>query len=86
VQSQSVVYSTSSGWRRQLSLAWNAGVDVLERRNPVLRLELHPRDADFAPIRRSWQRILARALHKRRPATVAEFMRSSRRSETSTVF
>jgi hypothetical protein len=86
VQSQSVVYSTSSGWRRQLSRAWNAGVDVLERRNPVLRLELHPRDADFAPIRRSWQRILARALHKRRPATVAEFMRGSRRSETSTVF
>ena len=78
VTSQSVVYSTSSAWRRQMSLAWNAGVDLLERRNAVLRLELHPRDADFAPVRRSWQRILARALHTRRPATVAEFMRSSR--------
>jgi hypothetical protein len=51
----------------------------------VLRLELHPRDADFAPVRRSWQRILARALHKRRPTTVAEFMRNSRASESSTV-
>jgi predicted deacetylase len=85
IPSQSVVYSTSSGWRRQMSLAWNAGVDLLERRNPVLRIELHPRDADFAPVRRSWQRILARALHKRRPTTVAEFMRNSRASESSTV-
>jgi len=76
--SQSVVYSTSSGWRRQLSLAWNAGVDLLERSNPVLRIELHPRDADFPAVRRSWQGILARALHTRRPATVADFMRSAR--------
>jgi len=66
-----------------MSLAWNAGVDLLERRNPVLRIELHPRDADFAPIRRSWQRILGRALHKRRPATVAEFMRKARGGESS---
>jgi predicted deacetylase len=78
ITSQSVVYSTSSGWRRRASLAWNAWVDLAERRNPVLRLELHPRDADFAPVRRSWQRILARALHRRKPATVAEFMRRSR--------
>jgi len=64
-----------------MSLAWNAGVDLLERRNAVLRIELHPRDADFAPVRRSWQGILARALHKRRPATVAEFVRSARGRE-----
>ncbi|MBV9889330.1 MAG: polysaccharide deacetylase family protein [Rhizobacter sp.] len=86
IGSQSIVYSTSSGWRRQLSLAWNAGVDLLERRNALLRIELHPRDADFAAVRRSWQRILARALHKRRPATVAEFMRSSRQRDSTTVF
>jgi hypothetical protein len=79
IASQSVVYSTSSGWRRQMSRAWNAGVDLLERRNAVLRIELHPRDADYLAVRRSWQRILARALHKRRPATVAEFMRGARR-------
>jgi predicted deacetylase len=80
--SQSVVYSTSSAWRRRLSLVWNAGVDVAQRNNPVLRLELHPRDADFAPVRRSWQAILARALHHRRPATVADFMRRARAGET----
>jgi len=78
VSSQSVVYSTSSAWRRTSSLAWNAGVDLLERSNPVLRIELHPRDADFPAVRRSWQGILARALHTRRPAMVADFMRSAR--------
>jgi hypothetical protein len=86
VKSQSVVYSTSSGWRRCTSVAWNAWVDLAERRNAVLRLELHPRDADFAPVRRSWQKILARALHRRKPATVAEFMRRSRSGEKSTVW
>ena len=72
--SQSVVYSTSSGWRRAMSLAWNAGVAAAERTNPLLRLELHPRDADFPAIRRSWQRLLAAQLHDagRRAATVAE--------------
>ena len=84
--SQSVVYSTSSAWRRASSLAWNALVDVFERRNLLLRIELHPRDADFAAVKRSWQGILARALRSRKPATVAEFMRRSRPAEAGTVW
>ncbi len=78
VKSQSVVYSTSNAWRRQSSLLWNATVARLERGNRVLRLELHPRDADFADVRRSWQKVLARALHDRRAVTVADFMRHDR--------
>jgi len=78
VKSQSVVYSTSTAWRRQSSLLWNAAVALLERRNPVLRLELHPRDADFADIRRSWQNVLRRALRDRRAVTVTDFMRHDR--------
>lgn len=78
VDSQSVVYSTSSGWRRQCSLAWNPVVARLERGNRLLRVELHPRDADFSAVRLSWQRILERALRDRRAATVAEFMRLER--------
>lgn len=71
--SQSLVYSTSSAWRRALSLAWNAAVARAERGNPLLRLELHPRDADFPRVRRSWQRLLGAALADgRRPATVSQ--------------
>lgn len=79
--SQSVVYSSSSGWRRGASLVWNAAVARIERSNPVLRLELHPRDADFSAIRRSWQKILERALRDRKPATVADLMRRTRPAE-----
>jgi predicted deacetylase len=78
VTSQSVVYSTSSGWRRSSSRLWNAAVARSERGNALLRLELHPRDADFSAVRRSWQGILEKALADRRPSTVAEFMRRSR--------
>ena len=43
-----------------------------ERGNALLRLELHPRDADFPRVRRSWQRLLAAALADgRRAVTVA---------------
>ncbi len=82
VLSQSVVYSTSRGWRRSLSVAWNAMVAVSERNNPMLRLELHPRDADFTAVRKSWQLILERALRTRQPATVAEFIRRTRPTGT----
>ncbi len=75
IKSQSVVYSTSNAVRRQSSLLWNALVSRLESRNPLLRLELHPRDADFTEVRRSLQKILERALRDRRAVTVADFMR-----------
>lgn len=83
VSSQSVVYSTSSAWRRQCSLAWNPVVARLERGNRLLRIELHPRDADFSAVRLSWQRILQRALRDRRATTVAEFMRLERDAATT---
>lgn len=85
VKSQSVVYSTSSAWRRQSSVLWNAAVSRLERANPVLRIELHPRDADFAGVHRSWQKALERALRDRRAVTVAEFMRHDRAGAQTTV-
>lgn len=69
IRAQSVVYSTSRPWRRALSLAWNAAVARLERNRALLRVELHPHDADFAAVRRSWQRILRRALAEGRTAT-----------------
>jgi hypothetical protein len=66
VTSQSVVYSTSSagaGRARCSGTAWSRGWSAAIR---LLRIELHPRDADFAPVRRSWQRA-ARARAARPP-------------------
>jgi uncharacterized protein len=70
--SQSIVYSTQTAWRRQASLAWNTTVAAVLRHNPLLRLELHPGDADHATIRRSWQRVLEANLRRRRPGTLAD--------------
>ncbi|HUG24759.1 polysaccharide deacetylase family protein [Piscinibacter sp.] len=70
--SQSLVYSSSSAWRRQASLAWNAALATAQRHNPLLRLELHPHDADHAAIRHSWQRLLETQLAQRRAGTLAD--------------
>jgi predicted deacetylase len=85
VASQSVVYSTSSGWRRKSSLLWNPLVARFERRNPVLRIELHPRDADFSEVRQSWQTHPRARLRNRRAVTVAEFMRHDRPGAVTTI-
>jgi hypothetical protein len=79
LRSQSLVYSASSPWRRQASLAWTPALAALQRRNPVLRLELHPHDADHAAIRRSWQRLLASHLRDRRATTLADVAERWRR-------
>jgi predicted deacetylase len=72
ITSQSLVYSTSSAWRRHASVAWNTAVGFSERANPVLRLELHPHDADHRGVRRSWQGLLERHLHGRSATTLAQ--------------
>ena len=64
-------YSTSTAWRRQASLGWNAAVAAALRSNPLLRMELHPRDVEHAAIRRSWQRLLEKHLVDREAVTLA---------------
>ena len=78
VTSQSVVYSTSNAWRRASSLAWNAVVAIAERDNRLLRMELHPRDADFAAVQALVAEDPREGAAARKPATVAEFMRRAR--------
>lgn len=68
--SRALVFSTRSAWRRAASIGWNAAVAAAQRRAALLRLELHPGDADYPAIRRSWQRLLERALRGRRALTL----------------
>jgi predicted deacetylase len=75
LRSQSIVYSTRAAWRRVVSLGWNRAVAHLQRRQPLLRLELHPGDIEHASIRDSWLRILREALRDRQPATLAQAVR-----------
>lgn len=50
--SQSLVYSVRSGWRRAVSLRWNALLAARLRGKRLVRLGLHPPDWDHPAIRR----------------------------------
>ena len=63
----SLVFSTRSAWRRGLSLLWNRSLAWRLRNAPLLRLELHPQDAEHPAVQRCWSSILARALRERHP-------------------
>ena len=72
LHAQSLVYSTRAAWRRALSLGWNTAVAKVECSRPLLRLELHPADAQHAAVRRSWMRLLAAALREREAVTLSQ--------------
>jgi uncharacterized protein len=71
IQCQSQVFSSSSAWRRAMSTAWNTSLAARQRDASIVRLELHPRDADFANLRQCWQR-LARDQSRDRDATTLQ--------------
>jgi predicted deacetylase len=79
LSSQAIVYSSSNAWRRQASLVWAAMTAASQRPNPLMRLELHPHDADHPAIRRSWQRMLERELDGRGAFTLAAVAQQFRR-------
>lgn len=73
-----LTYSVRQAWRRPVSIAWNSLLSKVAANAPVLRLGLHPYDAESSAIRRSWQRLLERALADRTAVTKAEFVREWR--------
>lgn len=75
---QSQVYSTSAAWRRGMSVVWNESLALLQRRQPIVRLELHPADADHPAVRRSWQRLALDQARSRRACTLRTLMRELR--------
>ncbi|RZL31048.1 MAG: DUF2334 domain-containing protein [Rubrivivax sp.] len=75
----SLVFSTRSGWRRQMSRVWNTQLARRSRDARVLRLELHPGDADHPEVLRCWSGLLRDALRERVPMRLAEAAQLARR-------
>lgn len=73
-QSQSLVYSPRNAWRRVVSLGWNATLFRLLRRNPIMRLGVHPPDLRHLPLWAQIGRLARRALTDRRVRTYGEFI------------
>jgi predicted deacetylase len=73
-----LTYSVRSAWRRPTSIVWNTVLSRVTQNAHVLRLGLHPNDAESRSVRRSWQRLLERVLTHRKASTKAEFVRQWR--------
>jgi predicted deacetylase len=75
VASQSLCYSTRSGWRRFASAFWNKHLFGRLRETDLIRLSLHPRDLEFRLMRRQIDQIL-RASFRRgfQPTTYADYV------------
>lgn len=83
IRAPCLTYSVRQAWRRPTSIAWNTVLARVTERAPVLRLGLHPRDAESQSVRRSWQRLLERALSNRVAVTKAHFVDHWQRQHSS---
>ena len=77
-QSQSLVWSTRSAWRRTVSLAWNAYLFQSLKANPLMRISIHPTDYPYGAVWRQIQHCVSRALLDRAPYTYERWITRER--------
>lgn len=74
----SLVWSTRAWWRRRTSAIWNS--QLLKRlensQQPLLRLGIHPADAQFSETMDFWINSLKLALEHREPMTKLQWLDS----------
>lgn len=75
LRSASIVYSTRSAWRRSLSPIFNRARAWQARKQPLLRFEVHPADAEHPALLDAWLGQLQEALATRRPVTLGQAVR-----------
>jgi predicted deacetylase len=68
---QAQVFSNSAAWRRTMSTVWNSSLASRQREAAIVRLELHPADADFANVRHCWQQLAREQSRDRVVSTLA---------------
>lgn len=68
-RSQSLVWSVRSGWRRQVSRAWNARLSRRLAAHPLLRISIHPVDLQHPQIWRQVRALVTRACADREALT-----------------
>ena len=73
VKAMSLVYSSRSRWRRWSSRAWNGALVHALREAPLVRLGIHPADADHPDLVDHIQRVLHYARRGRQALTKADY-------------
>jgi predicted deacetylase len=81
--SPSLVCTVRSAWRRSMSQALNAATFAVARRGSLLRLSLHPVDAEYAEVMAQWRGWIDRALRTHAPATKLQWVAAAARLEAS---
>jgi uncharacterized protein len=72
--SPSLVCTVRSAWRRSMSQALNAATFAAARRGRLLRLSLHPVDAEHPDVMAQWRGWIERALEQHAPATKLQWV------------
>jgi uncharacterized protein len=77
--------SPRSRWRRRMSVAWLRIGSRLVERQPLVRVGLHPADADHAELMTCWRDLISRLLAQRTATTKTQAMLSDAALATSTL-
>jgi predicted deacetylase len=77
-KSQSLCWSVRSGWRRTVSLLWNAALFRMLGANPLLRVSIHPVDLQYPEIWAQIRRVVSQALRDRAPYTYERWVTRER--------
>jgi len=75
---RSLVYSVRNGWRRAVSLAWNAALSRLLKDRPLIRLSIHPPDFSHPTIWRQIVDLISRMAPIRIPTTYQDWVGEQR--------
>jgi predicted deacetylase len=73
--SPSIVYSARNAGGRWLSRGWNSALSATMADSTLIRVSLHPRDAQYPHLIAHYQRLIGRFLDTRKPMTKAAFSR-----------
>lgn len=79
-RARSLVYSARSGWRRTLSLAWNATLARATANQPLVRLGVHPADFEHEALRGQIMRLARDFMMACTPTTYCDWVARRRLS------
>ena len=77
-RTRSLVYSTESGWRRSISLGWNAALARSLEMRELARLSIHPPDFTEPKIRVQILHFIERFVRTRNATTYRDWIGSQR--------
>lgn len=72
VRAPAISASTRSRWRRAASRRWLAAARALTEDAPLVRIALHPADAEHDDVLQAWRKLLGALLAERTPRTKSQ--------------